>query len=135
MIVTLLERIKFNNVADTMKWIFLIFPHYSLSDGLMSLNVNNTNRQICSKMCKDRTINMEPGLLCSRIAPNVTNVPLCKLITAPNFPHDFESFCHHSLRGMSTLNRQLQCENVIEKYTACSLDVLCHRFEQHCCCK
>lgn len=134
MIVFLLEDIEFNNVANTIKWIFMIFPHYSLSDGLIFLNKNNTMRQTCSEMCKKRTINIEPRLLCGQIAPNVINFPLCHHI-APHFPPDFDHFCHQSLRGMSTLNYQSQCEHAIEKYTACSLDVQCHRFGNSCCCK
>lgn len=130
MIVLLLEEIKFNDVANAMKWIFMIFPHYALSDGLIFVNKNNTLRQTCSEMCKNNTINMEPSLLCRRaIEHNVQHEHLCKII-APNLL-DFESFCFQSLRDSS----QLQCEHVIEQYTVCSLEVQCHRFNTNCCCE
>lgn len=134
MIVFLLEDIKFNDFANAMKWIFMIFPHYALSDGLIFVNKNNTMRQTCKEMCQKSTIHIETSIFCGRIASNVKSDHLCKII-ASNFPPDFESFCHKSLQGMSTLNSQSQCEQVIEKYSACSLDVQCHRFKNSCCCK
>lgn len=132
MIVFLLEdpQLDMHDVANAIKWIFMIFPHYSLSDGLIFVNKNNTMRQTCSEMCEKNMMNMEPSLLCRRaIEHNVQHKNLCKII-APNLP-DFESFCYRSLRDSS----QSQCEHVIELYTGCSLEVQCHRFNTNCCCK
>lgn len=130
MIVFLLEDIEFNDVANAMKLIFMIFPHYSLSDGLIFVNKNNTMRQTCSEMCIKGTKNIIPSILCR----NVQNDDPCNVM-APQFPPDFESFCYQSLRWTSTLNSRSQCEHVIEKYTDCSLNVQCHRFGNSCCCK
>lgn len=53
MIVSLLISINLNEMADAIKWICMIFPHYSLSDALIYVNVNNTRRTTCSDMCNN----------------------------------------------------------------------------------
>lgn len=129
-----LKDINSNDVANAMKWIFMIFPNYALSDGLMFVNTNNTGRQICREICEKKTINIKPNKLCNNIGHDGQNDHLCKLI-APNFPPNFESFCYQSLGNMSNLDSQSHCEYITEKYTDCSLDMQCHMFGNFCCCK
>lgn len=45
------EGFDLKHVADTLKWILLIIPHFSLSNGFNNLNLVNVFSEVCDKQC------------------------------------------------------------------------------------
>jgi ATP-binding cassette, subfamily A (ABC1), member 3 len=39
-------------LANTLGWIFLIFPHYAMSEGISNLNVMSTTIRTCNRQCE-----------------------------------------------------------------------------------
>jgi len=46
------EGFNLKHVADTLTWIFLVIPHFSLSNGLSNMNLINVFAEVCDQQCK-----------------------------------------------------------------------------------
>lgn len=46
-----MEEYDLEDVAKTLTWIFLLFPHFALSHGLTNLNIVSVFDQICDTQC------------------------------------------------------------------------------------
>lgn len=52
------------NLANKLKKVFLVFPHYSLSLSLNNLNVGSTLERVCNSKC-DLVPACTPELMCA----------------------------------------------------------------------
>lgn len=49
-----MEIYDLQDVADILKWIFLIFPHFALSHSLMNINLIIQGEELCRIRCEMR---------------------------------------------------------------------------------
>lgn len=61
-----LEFYHLDNIADALKWIFLIFPHFALSHSLNSVNVITQTEQMCRVRC-ELDANCSEELMCKLV--------------------------------------------------------------------
>lgn len=50
--------------ANMLKWICLIFPHYSLSSSLNNLNMISTTERVCDQRCHQMPFGCDRDSLC-----------------------------------------------------------------------
>lgn len=58
---------KLADTAATLKWIFLSFPHYSLSNSLNNLNLMSTMNRVCQRRCEQMFQICNRKLLCMAV--------------------------------------------------------------------
>lgn len=46
-----IPQFELTKTADILTWLFMIFPHFSLSDSLNSLNIGATTARFCRSKC------------------------------------------------------------------------------------
>lgn len=46
------DGFNLKHVADTLTWVFLVIPHFSLSNGLSNMNLINVFVEVCDQQCK-----------------------------------------------------------------------------------
>lgn len=83
------EEYDLQDVAKTLTWIFLVFPHFALSHGLSNLNMITMFNQVCDTACNLTPLCTSRELIC-QIAP-IFNV------TAPCCGNDYFDFDNYGI--------------------------------------
>lgn len=84
-----MEEYDLEDVAKTLTWIFLLFPHFALSHGLTNLNMITVFNQICETQCNLIPFCNSVDVLCD-IAPIMN-------MTAPCCDNDYFDFDNYGI--------------------------------------
>lgn len=84
-----MEEYDLEDVAKTLTWIFLLFPHFALSHALTNLNIVSVFDQICDTQCDLLPLCMNRDHLCE-IAPLFN-------LTAPCCENDYFDFDNYGI--------------------------------------
>lgn len=84
-----MDEYDLEDVAKTLTWIFLIFPHFALSHGLSNLNMITIFNQICDSQCDLYNFCFDRETLCA-LAPKFN-------ITAPCCYNDYFDFDNYGI--------------------------------------
>lgn len=84
-----MEEYELEDVAKTLTWIFLLFPHFSLSHGLSNLNMITIFNQVCDSQCNLIPFCNSREFLCA-ILPEVN-------MTAPCCYNDYFDFDNYGI--------------------------------------
>lgn len=55
------------HVAETLTWIFLTVPHFSLCQAFSSLNLVNVVTNVCDQQCRQNPLFCNPDKLCEMV--------------------------------------------------------------------